>query len=79
MLKIIISTTILFFLVVTGFSQNKNAITVAFYNCENFFDTKNDPDKNDEDFLPDAPSKWDETKYNNKIQIYIISIGIYYI
>ncbi len=68
MIKLISSTILLLFFVVTGFSQNKNSITVAFYNCENFFDTKNDPDKNDEDFLPEAPSKWDETKYNNKIE-----------
>lgn len=68
MVKIFLSTSLLFFFVITGFSQNKNAITIAFYNCENFFDTKNDPDKNDEDFLPEAPAKWDETKYNNKLQ-----------
>lgn len=51
-----------------SFAQSKNPITVAFYNCENFFDTKDDPNKKDEEYLPDAASKWDETRYNNKIQ-----------
>lgn len=42
-------------------------ITIALYNCENFFDTKDDPTKNDDEFLPEAPMKWDEKKYMNKI------------
>ncbi len=51
-----------------GFAQTKNPITVAFYNCENFFDTKDDPNKKDDEYLPEAATKWDETRYNNKIQ-----------
>ena len=51
----------------TGFSQSKNPITVAFYNCENFFDTKDDPNKKDDEFLPESPMKWDETRYMNKL------------
>jgi predicted extracellular nuclease len=49
-------------------AQTKAPITVAFYNCENFFDTKDDPNKKDEEYLPDAATKWDETRYNNKLQ-----------
>ncbi len=49
-------------------AQTKAPITVAFYNCENFFDTKDDPKKKDDEYLPEAASKWDETRYNNKIQ-----------
>ena len=48
-------------------AQKQTPITVAFYNCENFFDTNDDPTKNDDEFLPDAPMKWDETKYMNKV------------
>lgn len=51
-----------------GFAQTKSPITVAFYNCENFFDTKDDPNKKDDEYLPEAATKWDETRYNNKIQ-----------
>ena len=51
----------------TAIAQTQPPITVALYNCENFFDTKNDPTKNDDDFLPEADSKWDEKKYLNKL------------
>ncbi len=67
MLKLIFSS-LLFFCLVTGFAQNKNPITVAFYNCENFFDTKDDPNKKDDEFLPESPMKWDETRFMNKLQ-----------
>ncbi|MBA3679786.1 MAG: hypothetical protein H0W73_01155 [Bacteroidetes bacterium] len=43
-------------------------ITVAFYNVENFFDTIDDPETQDEEFLPTSLSEWDETKYLNKIK-----------
>jgi len=49
-------------------AQTKTPVTVAFYNCENFFDTKDDPNKKDDEFLPEAAAKWDDTRYNNKIQ-----------
>lgn len=48
--------------------QNKVAVySVAFYNLENLFDTINDPDKNDEEFLPDGNYRWGALKYNNKL------------
>lgn len=67
MLKLI-SSSLLFFCIVTGFAQTKNPITVAFYNCENFFDTKDDPNKKDDEFLPESSMKWDETRFMNKLQ-----------
>lgn len=38
----------------SSFSQNKQyqVVTAAFYNLENLYDTINDPNKNDEEFLP---------------------------
>ncbi len=50
------------------YAQTKTPITIAFYNCENFFDTKDDPNKKDDEFLPESAMKWDETRYNNKIK-----------
>jgi predicted extracellular nuclease len=47
--------------------QAQKKLTVMFYNTENFFDTENDPTKNDEEYLPDSKLKWDEKKYQNKI------------
>jgi hypothetical protein len=39
---------------------------VVFYNLENLFDTINDPDKNDEEFLPGGVKKWNSSKYYKK-------------
>lgn len=50
-----------------SFSQTQQPITVSLYNCENFFDTKDDPNKNDDEFLPESKLKWDETRYMNKL------------
>lgn len=41
--------------------------TVGFYNLENMFDTINDPNKNDEEFLPNGSYKWGTVKYTNKL------------
>jgi predicted extracellular nuclease len=49
-------------------SRNKqSAYTVAFYNVENLFDTVDDPNKIDEDFLPSSEKEWNSTKYSKKI------------
>jgi predicted extracellular nuclease len=62
-----ISSVIFLLSITTTFAQSKSSITVAFYNCENFFDTKDDPNKKDEEFLPESPLKWDETRFMNKL------------
>ena len=41
---------------------------VMFYNLENLYDTINDPNKDDEVFLPDADRKWDAPKYAAKLE-----------
>ena len=42
--------------------------TVAFYKLENLFDTVDDPQIKDEDFLPGGYKGWDESRYHTKIQ-----------
>lgn len=49
------------------FAQIQNPITIAFYNCENFFDTKDDPAKKDDEYLPTSPLKWTEHRFMNKL------------
>ena len=44
------------------------ASCIAFYNTENFYDTINDPNVNDEEYLPNGPMKWNTQKYNSKLQ-----------
>ena len=40
---------------------------VVFYNLENWFDTINDPNKNDEEYLPEGERKWTTYRYNQKL------------
>ena len=40
---------------------------IIFYNVENLFDTVKDPVKHDEEFLPNAKTKWDTKKYQVKL------------
>ncbi len=42
--------------------------TVAFYNVENLFDTKDNPDTFDDDFTPDGKKHWNYKRYKNKIK-----------
>ncbi len=51
----------------TGKYKNKRNLTVAFYNVENLFDTKDEPGKNDVEFTPEGRNKWDEKRYNKKV------------
>lgn len=41
---------------------------VMFYNVENLFDTVDDPEKNDDEFLPDRDRYWTESKYYRKLK-----------
>lgn len=40
---------------------------IGFYNVENLFDTEDDPEKRDEDFLPDGRNKWTSERYDKKL------------
>lgn len=40
---------------------------IGFYNLENLFDIIDDPQKNDEDFLPDGYNHWTKEKYAKKL------------
>ncbi len=44
-----------------------NHYIVAFYNLENLFDTKDDPKRLDDDFLPNAEKRWTSKRYRKKI------------
>ena len=61
---------LLVLLVVVGNAQNKKGklYGVAFYNLENLFDTVHDEGKNDYEYLPDGRNKWDEKKYQSKLE-----------
>ena len=48
-------------------NKDKNLHTIAFYNLENLFDTKDDPHTLDDDFTVDGFKKWDRTRYRKKL------------
>jgi predicted extracellular nuclease len=48
--------------------RDKYSMRIMFYNVENLFDTINDTNKNDEDFLPDGNLRWNGYRYNKKLK-----------
>lgn len=66
-------TTVLTLLIICtfhyiGFSQVKSkAACIAFYNLENLFDTVDDPNTNDAEFLPNGLNRWDSKRYAHKL------------
>ncbi len=51
-----------------AFCQNKPYMAIAFYNLENFFDTINDPNKNDDDFTPNGANANSPAVFNKKVE-----------
>jgi len=56
---------VLFFLCISVYGQGN--FRVMFYNTENLFDTFDNPEKNDNEFLPDAQRHWTQKRYYTKI------------
>ena len=54
---------------VTIYAQAKQyrVSVVGFYNCENFYDTIDDPKTNDEDFTPQGPMHYGTAIYSDKV------------
>ncbi|MFA4853391.1 MAG: endonuclease/exonuclease/phosphatase family protein [Bacteroidales bacterium] len=73
MRKILLQATILFVALFIGLqfasAQEKQYKVgcIAFYNLENLYDTINDPDKNDEEFLPTGKNNWNSRRYAEKL------------
>jgi len=47
--------------------KGNSLYTIAFYNLENLFDTKDDPDTLDDDFTPKGIKKWSMKRYKRKL------------
>jgi len=48
-------------------SKKKELHTIAFYNLENLFDSKNDRNTLDDDFTPSGRKKWSKKRYRRKL------------
>lgn len=42
-------------------------LRIVSYNCENLYDTYDDPKTNDDEFTPNGEKKWDKAKYKIKL------------
>ena len=65
------SKNILFFIVFLCLAfpvQAQESFRVLFWNVENLFDCKDDPRKNDNEFLPDAKRNWTPYRYWEKVR-----------
>ncbi len=47
--------------------NQQNIVDIGFYNVENLFDTQDEPEKIDEDFLPSGRYQWTSDKYKRKL------------
>lgn len=65
-LKLVL-TVVLSMLVYVSSAQKKVVGAIGFYNVENLFDTTDDPDINDEEYLPDGARQWDQERYQDKL------------
>lgn len=61
----ILPVLLLNLVVSVGFAQ-PDSLRIAFYNCENFFDSFRDSTINDADFTPDGPRRWTYTRFLSK-------------
>ncbi len=57
----------LFTLTMSCSKKPTNSFTVAFYNVENLFDTIDDPNISDENYLPTSKIPWNTKRYNHKL------------
>ncbi|MCE1188108.1 MAG: endonuclease/exonuclease/phosphatase family protein, partial [Ignavibacteria bacterium] len=59
-------------LAVYAFPQSKKAesdtIAIAFWNVENFYDTLDDQNKKDDDFLPNGSYQWTKERFDKKME-----------
>ena len=49
-------------------STDRSMATVAFYNLENFFDTRDDPHALDDDFTPKGRRHWTPKRFRHKVR-----------
>lgn len=59
--------TLLAMLIISSCAQPTTDFLFMSYNVENLFDTIDNPNKNDEDFLPSSERKWNSYRYQKKL------------
>jgi predicted extracellular nuclease len=67
MKKLIITIIILFVPLLVTCQSQTDTIYLAFWNLENLFDTIDDPEIDDEEFLPETELEWTEDRLDKKM------------
>lgn len=65
MLRIVVC---LFFVMCTAYLSAQNPFRIVFYNVENLFDTKDNPETDDDDWLPKGNQRWSNYRYWQKLK-----------
>jgi hypothetical protein len=65
--KLYLILLVLFLAVYVSGNNPPDHYRILFYNVENLFDTEDDPNTNDEEFLPQGDRFWNGKKLNNKL------------
>ena len=66
--KILLSVSFFLFVIVLSCNaQTEDSLVVAFWNLQNLFDTVDDPQITDEEFLPDGEMEWTEDRLDKKM------------
>lgn len=63
-----LTIVLLFFLFVQASKGQSMIFRVMSYNVENLFDTYDDPDTNDNEFLPEGNRRWTNKRYYHKLR-----------
>ena len=61
-----IVTLLSFSMFINCSAQSDDTLVVAFWNLENLFDTIDDPEKNDKEWLPHGEKEWTEERLDKK-------------
>lgn len=63
-----IAICIIFSFILCGILSAQEKLRIVSYNVENLFDTKDNPEKDDDEFLPKGMMKWNDYKYWSKLR-----------
>lgn len=58
----------IFLCLLTCCASAQQRAVIGFYNVENLYDTINDPTKNDDEYTPEGPLKWNTARYHTKLR-----------
>jgi len=67
MKKLFITIVILFVPALVTCQSQTDTVYIAFWNLENLFDISNNPEINDEDFLPEGEMQWTDDRLDKKM------------